>query len=245
MFEGRFSPCFLFVWPIQRPQRPKSCPSTWAFRPVTFPSQSSVESQPVGLPFKVPPLSPAPSDKPLPLTADTPPAPPHSYRTGWTPRPLSFFSVSLNHGFCFLWVLYFCFLSVMWCFSFLCVQWWGRQSTEPQTAAQAFLDDPHPSVWAGHIRVRGIRRGNMRMVRGQWGSDGGCLNCEEKRGICWKPGCSLGSFKTVWWSILGSNLKSQYITTHQGHLQLINLSTLLNLLMTCQGHSLPQNWKKI
>lgn len=37
----------------------------------------------------------------------------------------------------------------------------------------------------------------MRMVRGQWGSDGGCLNCEEKWGICWKPGCSLGSFKTV------------------------------------------------
>ncbi len=192
--EG-FHPVFSLVWPIQHPQRPKSCPSTWAFRPVTFPSHSSAESQPVGLPFKVPPLSPAPSDKPLPHSADTPPALPPSYRTGWTHRPLSFCL--------FFWIIVFGFVllfsSVMWCFSFLCVQWWGRQSTEPQTAAQTFLDDPHPSVWAGCVR-RGIRRGNTRMVRGQWGSNGGCLNLEGnylRWAICLKPGSSSSCFRTV------------------------------------------------
>lgn len=197
-FWRGFHPVFFLVWPIQRPQRPKSCPSTWAFRPVTFPSQSSAESQPVGLPFKVPLFAPPPPTSPAPTPQTRPPAAPPVIGLAVLP--------GLFHSVCFFksWFLFFCFvfLSVMWCFIlfFLCVQWWGRQSTEPQTAAQAFLDDPHPSVWAGHIRVRGIRRGNMRMVRGQWGSNGGCLNCEgrlSENGHLLRPGCSLSSFRTV------------------------------------------------
>lgn len=42
----------LLCTPIQHPQRPKSCRCTWAFRPVTFPSLCSVQSQPAGLLFK-------------------------------------------------------------------------------------------------------------------------------------------------------------------------------------------------
>lgn len=50
----------LLCTPIQHPQRPKSCRCTWAFRPVTFPSLCSAQSQPAGLLFKADPLPSCP-----------------------------------------------------------------------------------------------------------------------------------------------------------------------------------------
>lgn len=132
---------------------------------------------------------------PPPHRRHAPPPPlPRLLLSDWLDSPASFIlSVSLNHGFCFSvfgFVLLF-FLSVMWCFSFfffVCVyNDEGDKALSPKLLHKPFLDDPHPSVWAGHIRVRGIRRGNMRMVRGQWGTIGHLL----------KPGCSLSSFRTV------------------------------------------------
>lgn len=149
-----FHPVFSLVWLIQHPQRPKSCPCTWAFRPVTFPSQSSVESQPVGLPFKAAPLFPRPALA--------------SVVSDWLDFPASCF---LKSWFFFGLVLYFCCLfNVM--FLVLCVKRWGKQALSPKTAAQAFLDDPHHSVWAGREGRQGGQHedgeGTAGVKRGGW-----------------------------------------------------------------------------
>lgn len=114
--------------------------------------------------LKWPPSFPAPSDRPRPQTADTPtPRVPHLGLAGLSSLFNSCFLES-----CLFFVLFCCILNV---FSFVCVyNDEGNKALSPKTAAQAFLDDPHHSVRAGRIRVRGVRRDNMRMVRGQRGT---------------------------------------------------------------------------
>lgn len=141
-FWRGFHPVFFLVWPIQRPQRPKSCPSTWAFRPVTFPSQSSAESQPVGLPFKVPLFAPPPPTGPAPTPQTRPPAPPPVIGLAVLP--------GLFHSVCFFksWFLFFCFvfLSVMWCFSFFFFVYndEGDKALSPKLLHKPFWMTPIP-----------------------------------------------------------------------------------------------------
>lgn len=200
--RGVFHPVFSLVWPIQHPQRPKSCPSTWAFRPVTFPSHSSAESQPVGLPFKVSPLSPAPSDKPLPHTADTPPAPPPYYRTGWTPRPLSFclFLWIMVFVFLFFFGFVILFLSVMWCFIFfMCTMMRETKHWAPNCCTSLSGWPPSLSL-SGPYQGEGHQEGQHKDGEGTVGLKWGLLKLGRnylRCGICWKPGCSSSCFRTV------------------------------------------------
>lgn len=84
----------LLCTPIQHPQRPKSCRCTWAFRPVTFPSLCSAQSQPVGLLFKADPLPSSPfltlihpTHSPFDTLTPLPtPQPPCKHSSYWTDR---------------------------------------------------------------------------------------------------------------------------------------------------------------